>query len=43
MKEIKDKQDKKSLIEFESNWIDFLNNLEKVWKKSELECRPIRW
>ncbi len=39
MKEIKSKEDKNLLIEFESNWIDFLINLEKIWKKSELECK----
>ena len=39
MKKIKSKDDKNLLIEFESNWIDFLINLEKIWKKSELECK----
>jgi len=39
MKEIKSKDDEKLLMEFESNWIDFLNYLEKISKKSELECK----
>ncbi|MBI6118332.1 hypothetical protein [Salegentibacter maritimus] len=41
MKEIKLKDDKNLLTEFESNWVDFLINLEKIWKKSELECQEI--
>jgi len=39
MKEIKTNYSAKGLSAFETNWIDFLINLEKVWKKSELECR----
>ena len=41
MKDIESKENKDLLIDFESNWIDFLNNLEKIWKKSELECNNI--
>ena len=42
MKEIKSKENQNLLIDFESKWIDFLHNLEKVWKKAELECSNIQ-
>lgn len=41
MKELRSQNDINLLDEFESHWIDFLINLEKIWKKAELECKDL--
>ena len=35
-------KDSKTMDEYESNWRDFLNSLEKVWVKSKRECHGFK-